>query len=88
MGSHIGRKSKLCIEMRETNHESRHEYKLDFTIPNKNQLIFGAKSQRFYPPLIWNILPYHNKCAENLNFFKEVITVGDQIKTKNKTYND
>lgn len=81
----VRRKSKLFIEVCETNRKSRHKYKLSFNIPNQNQLMLGAKSPTFYPSLIWKNVPYHNKWAENLNIFKDIMTVGDEIKTKKKT---
>ena len=61
---------KEIIEKRNGNIVTRDRYKLTLNIPRWNQVMFGAKSLKFYGPKIWNALPVNIKTEEN---FKDLI---------------
>ena len=65
---------KEIFEKRDENRVTHDRYKLNLSIPRRNQVTFGAKSLKFYGPKIWNTLvPVNIKTAENLNAFKNLI---------------
>ena len=49
------------------------KYKLNLDIAKWNQKTFGCKSLKVLGPKIWNNLPYHVKCSENLDTFKNLL---------------
>ena len=53
------------------------KYKLNLDMAKWNQKTFGYKSFRVLGPKIWNNLPYHVKCSENLNTFKKPLNIWD-----------
>ena len=48
----------------------REQHKLNFEIPEWNQVTFGAKSLKVYVPKVWSSLPFQIKTSENLIQFK------------------
>ena len=64
---------KEIFEKRNENRVTRDRYQLNFNIPRRNQISFGAKSLKFHGPKIWNALPVNIKTAKNLNVFKNLI---------------
>ena len=73
---------KQIFESRETNRNVHEKYRLNFNIPNYNQIIFGKKSLRIFVPKIWNSLPYHIKSSKNLETFETVIKIWDDVNCK------
>ena len=46
---------------------------MNLNIPRKKQVAFRRKSLESSGSKIWDDMPYHIKCAENLNVFKDLI---------------
>ena len=63
---------KLKINSREV----RDKYKLNLDIPKWNQRTFDYKSLKVLGPKIWNNLPYHVKCSDKLDTFKNLLKIG------------
>ena len=88
----IMRLRSLCIEIFKTlkslnpsymtgifkNRENKHSSRLNnIEVPMVNQVTYGKNSLRALGPKIWNNLPDHIKCSENLRIFKKGITSWD-----------
>ena len=73
---------KQIFELRETNRNIREKYRRNLNAPNYNQVTFGKKSLRIFGPKIWNSLPCHIKSSNNLETFKTVIKIWDNINWK------
>ena len=46
---------------------------MNLKIPRKKKVTFRRKSLESSGSKIWDNMPYHIKCAENLNVFKDLI---------------
>ena len=71
---------KNLFRARKTNRTQRGQDKLNLGIPKSNQVSFDTKSLRKQGIRVWNTLPFHIKCKENLQAFKYVKKFWDGLK--------
>ena len=67
------------FELRKTKRAVQNQYKLNLEVPIINQVIFGAKSIRYFGRKTWNSLPFHIKSSESYTTFKRIIKNWDTV---------
>ena len=71
---------KNLFKARKTKRAQRGRDKLNLEIPKSIQVSFDIKILRKQSIRVWNTLPFHIKCKENLQAFKYVKKFWDGLK--------